>query len=104
MFVKRYFHIRPSAGVKGKFNGATVCVTGETDVPAQVDVQVTFCSRKDMFCKKTGRVNAEKAPIKIVALRYLPNELARIEDGVYGQEMDNGNDFLFAMRYFLPKE
>lgn len=45
MFVKRYFHIRPSAGVKGKFNGATVCVTGETDVPAQVDVQVTFCSR-----------------------------------------------------------
>lgn len=104
MFVQRYFHIRPQAGVKGKFNGATVMVTGETDVPAQVDVQVTFCSRKDMFCKKTGRIAAAKSPVKIVALRYLPNELARIEDQVYGYELQNGNDFLFAMRYFLPKE
>ena len=101
MKVVRYFHLRPFMEMKG---GATVKVTGDTENPAQVDVQWTKCSRKDMFCKKTGRVLSDKAPVKIVPLRYLPNELARIEDGVYGVELDNKNDFLFAMRYFLPKE
>lgn len=104
MKVVRYFHIRPAAGVKGKFNGATVQVVGDTDLPAQVDVQVTFCSRKDMFCRRTGRDVVQSAPLKIVALRYLPNELARIEEAVYGYELDNANDWLFAIRYFLPKE
>lgn len=104
MIVKRYFHIRPTAGSKGKFNGATVLVIGDTEMPAQVDVQVVFCSRKDMYCKKIGRDRANKAALKIVPLRYLPNELARIEDNVYGFELDNANDYLFSMRYFLPKE
>lgn len=104
MIVKRYFHIRPQAGVKAKFNGATVLVVGDTEMPAQVDLQVAFCSRKDMFCKKIGRDLSNKSPLKIVPLRYLPNELARIEDNVHGYELDNANDFLFALRYFLPKE
>lgn len=104
MKVVRYFHIRPTAGVKGKFNGATVQVIGDTEMAAQVDVQVTFCSRKDMYCKRTGRKLAMSAPTKIVPLRYLPNELARIENAVYGYELENGNDFLFAIRYFLAKE
>jgi len=104
MKVVRYFHIRPQGGVKGKFNGATVQVVGDTDVPAQVDVQVTFCSRKDMFCRRTGRDVVQSAPLKIVALRYLPNELARIEEAVYGYALDNANDWLFSIRYFLPKE
>lgn len=102
--IKRYFHIRPETGSKGKFNGATVLVVGDTEMPAQVDVQVAHCSRKDMFCKAIGRQLANKAPLKIVPLRYLPNELARIEDSVYGYELDNTNDFLFSLRYFLPKE
>jgi hypothetical protein len=104
MIVKRYFHIRPTADFKAKFNGATVLVVGNTEMPAQVDVQVTFCSRKDAFCKQTGRAAAAKAPLKVVALRYLSNELARIEDAVYGCELDNTQDYLFAIRYFLPKE
>lgn len=104
MKVVRYFHIRPAAGIKGKFNGATVLVIGDTEIPAQVDVQVAFCSRKDMYCKRVGRATAEKSPIKIVPLRYLSNELSRIEEQVYGYELDNKQDFLFALRYFLPKE
>jgi NADH:ubiquinone oxidoreductase subunit D len=104
MKVVRFFHIRPAAGIKGKFNGATVLVVGDTEYPQQVDVQVATCSRKDMYCKKVGRTLAMKAPLKIVPLRYLSNELARIENGVYGYELDNTSDFLFAIRYFLPKE
>ena len=101
MKVVRYFHLRPFMEMKG---GATVKVTGDTENPAQVDVQWTKCSRKDMFCKKTGRSFADKAPLKVVPLRYLPNELARIEDkanGVVGNEPAN---YFFACRYFLPKE
>ncbi len=101
--VKRYFHIRPSH-TKTRYNGATVLVIGDTEQPHQVDVQTVFCSRKDMFCRKTGRDLSAKAPLKIVPLRYLPNELAHIEDTVHGYALDNSNDFLFAMRYFLPKE
>ena len=104
MIVKRYFHIRPQAGLKPKFNGATVLVVGDTDIPAQVDVQVAYCSRKDPFCKKSGREVACKSKTKIIALRYLSNELAYIEDVVNGHTLDNANDFLFAIRYFLPKE
>ena len=101
--VSRYFHIRP-VNFKKKYNGATVKVTGDLDYPGQVDVQVVFCSNKDLYCKKTGRDLVDVAKIKIVPLRYLPSELARIEDGVVGVELENKMDFLFALRYFLPKE
>ena len=101
--VKRYFHIRPENNKK-KYNGATVMVTGDAEFPQQVDVRVVFCSAKDAYCKSIGRTLAEKAKIKVVPLRYLSNELARIEDTVYGYELDNKQDYLFAIRYFLPKE
>ena len=104
MIVKRFFHIRPGAGLKSKFNGATVLVIGDTDMPAQVDVQVAFCSKKDPYTKSVGRDMASKAPLKIVMLRYQPVELAGIEDTVHGYPLDNSGDYLFSMRYFLPKE
>jgi len=108
MQVKRYFHIRANIGLVGgsykpKFKAATVLVTGNTQDPAQVDVQVTFCSRKDVFEKKIGRAQAEQAKVKIVPLRYLPNELDRIEKQVTGLS-HAWNEYLFAIRYFLPKE
>ena len=94
--ITRYFHIR--VGSKG---GATVCVKGNTDNPAQVDVQYTLCSRKDTFEKKVGRSFAEKAPTKIVALRYLPQELGRIAAKAKARYEQ---DYTFAIKYFLPKE
>jgi NADH:ubiquinone oxidoreductase subunit D len=104
MNVNRYFHIRTPDSAKKKFTGATVKVSGNTEYVGHVDVQVTFCSKKDLYCKATGRAKADAAPIKVVALRYLPNELARIEDHAFGFELENKQDFLFAMKYFLPKE
>jgi len=94
--VKRYFHIR--TGTKG---GATVCVKGDTDFPAQVDVQYSLCSRKDTFEKKTGRSFAEAAPIKVVPLRYLPQELQRVADKAKSRF---ATDYTYAIKYFLPKE
>ncbi len=105
MKVERFFHIRPYEGSKKKFNGATVLVSGNTDHVGQVDVQVAFCSKKDMYCKRTGRSTVSKQDkIKVVPLRYLPSELGRIEEQVYGYALDNASDFLYSLRYFLPKE
>ena len=104
MLVTRFFHIRPWWGVNPKRNGATVLVTGNTDDPAQVDVQVAFCSRKDAYCKKTGRSTAAKAPIKVVMLRNLPRELARIDDAVNRMVGSSSSNWSSAIRYFLPKE
>ncbi len=98
--VVRFFHIRMPHTTHG---GATVQVTGDTDVVGQVDVQFTQCSKKDQFVKKEGRSFAAKAPVKILPLRYLPQELGRIA-GRVNPYMAQNVDYTFAMKYFLPKE
>lgn len=106
--VIRYFHIRNpnwmDASGKG---GVTVRVTGDTERVGQVDVQYAECSRKDSFCKKTGRSFAEKAPVKVVPLRFLPQELNRIAEKAVQRKRIRANqlnDFTYALKYFLPKE
>ena len=94
--VVRYFHIR--RGTKG---GACVKVTGDTGIVGQVDVQVAQCSKKDNYVKAIGRAEAAKAPTKVVPLRYLPQELGRIQ-AKSGSRL--ATDYTFAVRYFLPKE
>lgn len=104
MKISRFFHIRVPKMTGRKFRGATVKVEGHTDDPTQVSVQYTLCSKNDNYCRATGRSMAEARPTKIVPLRYLPRELAAIEALAYGHEVENKNDFLFAIPYFLPKE
>ncbi len=105
--IVQYFHIRPYDRGHG---GATIKVTGDAEDLGQVDVQVAFCSKKDMFCKKTGRSLAEQAVTKVVPLRYLPSELARVNTAVekktkrFTAATLKGTDFSFTMKYFLPKE
>jgi len=94
--VVRYFHLRPIGSHKG---GTCVKVVGDTDVVGQVDVQYYQCSRKDPYVKALGRSLADKAPMKIVPLRYLAKELGRLHPlNVYTPSFD------FAIKYFLPKE
>lgn len=96
--VVRYFHLRN--GTKG---GATVKVTGDTNLIGQVDVQYVKCSNKDNYCKKIGRELADKAPIKVVGLRYLPHELARLASAHTDYHYPHGM-YEFSRGYFLPKE
>lgn len=102
MQVSRFFHLRTLKTT----GGATVRVTGDTDIPGQVDVQVVFCSKKDPYCKKTGRDLVVMAPVKVVPLRYLPAEMARIQEAMVRKTKCGVvfNDFTFAIKYFLPKE
>lgn len=103
MQVERFFHIRryhPNGG-------ATVRVTGDTDFPTQVSVQVAICSRKDPYCKKVGRELAASRTPKVIPLRYLPQELGRIAiqaAKVAHDPVIRPVDYTYAVRYFLPKE
>ena len=104
MKVSRFFHIR-----FGTTGGATVKVTGDTEKVGTVDVQTTFCSRKDPFCKKIGRDTAEKKMVLSVPLRYLPAELGRIQATALKKSKADesryfAKDYTFATKYFLPKE
>ena len=105
--VERFFHIR-TRGAKG---GATIRVVGDLDNIGKVNVQYTICSKKDVFCKKTGRSYAANAPVQEVALRDLAGKLAEIWCDVFRIEPESFDfawraqtrDFSFAIRYFLPK-
>lgn len=106
MKVERFFHLR-----LGDRGGATVRVVGDTDHPLQVDVQASYCSPEDMFCKKTGRKIAASRNPKVVPLRYLPQEMQRIAkraeeiSHIRGGWLSGGSqDYTYAIRYFLPKE
>jgi hypothetical protein len=100
MQVIRYFHLRSYHEEKG---GATVKVTGNTEQVGQVDVQFTPVSKKDNYCRNTGRIMASKAPVKVLPLRYLPKELARIAEANDSPSWHHGS-FDFSTKYFLPKE
>lgn len=109
MQVIRFFHLRPLGMSRPNMGGCCVRVTGDTEHPHQVSVQKAFCSRKDAYAKKVGRDLAEKATPKIVPLRYLPQELARIEQEAGKLVRSAGMrdfpaDYTFAIKYFLPKE
>lgn len=94
MKVVRFFHVRSWGTTHG---GVCVKVTGDTEKIGTVDVQAAACSRKDQYVKAIGRNEAEKAPVKVIALRYLPKEL-----GYFDRK--GAQDFTFAIKYFLPKE
>jgi hypothetical protein len=88
--------------------GATVRVVGDTGNPGQVSVQYTICSRKDNYCKRTGRELAASRTPKIIPLRNLPGELHRIttqaDKIARGPSIAAWQDYTFAIKYFLPKE
>jgi hypothetical protein len=108
--VERYFHIR----TLDRNGGATVRVVGNPNNIGTVDVQAAFCSKKDNYCRETGRLHAVAAPIKTVPLRDLGRELFNIEqnawklnDNWFKKHPDQAKvpcrDWGFAIRYFLPK-
>lgn len=110
--VSRFFHIRPREITRdgtirlGTRGGATVRVNGDLDGNNPVEVQVAFCSPLDTFSKKVGRLLASQAPAKLVPLRYLPAELARITEASTKKtkSLRYQPDYAFATKYFLPKE
>jgi hypothetical protein len=121
MRVERFFHIRPPierldngrwlVDTKG---GATVRVVADTDSDV-IEVQTSFCSKNDAFCRKTGRQYAESHPMQRIELKALPHYLSGVAFNVTrhvlkvprAQRMAhplNNMDWDFSTRYFRAKE
>lgn len=65
-----------------KYAGFTAIITPIEN--QEFAVQVSYCSKKDQFCKKRGIEEARKhIPIAVVKLRQLPKILQNLEDGLY---------------------
>ena len=109
--VTRFFHIRPltrqnKQWVPAQRAGATVKVVGDTDNVGSVTVQFTLCSKNDLFCKRTGRKEAEKAEAQTISLRHLPstlNKVSELVDAAIKKAMTPDQDYSYAIKYFLPK-
>lgn len=110
--VIRYFHIRQPGSMKG---GATVRVVG-TPGEAIVQIQVSECSHKDNFCRKTGRDVAVKKPIQRIHLGSLPEVLSDVFWSVVKRDktiprrykvitaVAQSPDYSFSTKYFTVKE
>ena len=131
--VERFFHIRPtvavSTGLEHPDNirdillskgGATVRVVGSVDDDNNtlegLQVQVTYCSANDAFCRKTGREWAAKKPFKVITLNDLPQVLADVAHGVLGSKVMKlsrskrrqhplwNQDWSFSKRYWTARK
>jgi hypothetical protein len=75
-----YIHLNPfnpgPMKVRRPFRGATIMVSPKSDT--EVLMQATFCSKKDPFCKKTGREEAAKAEAETVNMRDVPKMVAAV--------------------------
>jgi hypothetical protein len=85
----------------GKFNGFTAKVE-PTDNPRTVKVAVAFCSKKDHFCKATGRNVVEQHTFTEINKRSLADWLGKQEDAAWGQSgMFSGVSFLYTLKYVV---
>jgi hypothetical protein len=80
VFKPFYVHINRGPGKLAycRLRGATVKVS-PADNPRECVVQTTFCSKRDQFCKKMGRSQAEEAPPQVINIRKLARYLATID-------------------------
>ena len=86
----------------GKFNGFTAKVE-PADNPRTVKVAVAFCSKKDKFCKATGRNVVEQQTFTEINKRYLPTWLGRQYATSGGYIPGEWSDivFYYALKYVV---
>jgi hypothetical protein len=111
MSFKPFFvHINRGPGsIYSKLRGATVYVA-PSENPRECQVQITFCSRKDAFCKKTGRSFAQKAPVAVINIRKLATFLAgvdycvtegKVADSATSPFADGSEEFFYVYKYMV---
>jgi hypothetical protein len=99
-----FIHRQRIKPFSGKHNGFTAYISPNAEDARMCDVQVTYCSRKDQFCKKEGRSFALKAPIKTVNKRDLPTELNRIHIQLHNWKhspSDFDNSWHWVLKYVI---
>lgn len=86
----------------GKYRGATIFVS-PTDNPREITIQTTFCSKKDAFCRKTGRSFALNEKSITINIRALSDEVGKIEAIVYDDDYHKGwaENFMYLYKYMV---
>ncbi len=78
MFKPFFIHRQVSALLNPKFRGFTAYVEQDPANSRMLHVRVAFCSRKDSFCKATGRKEVLHAkPWTVINKRDLPAWVAK---------------------------
>lgn len=101
----RYHHFNTGLLCAGDhFRGATVKFTPVDQ--EYVQVQHTFCSKEDTFCKRVGREEADRSEPNVIPVSHVPTYLAGLDAKVYGVNLKHvkqyqANKFAWVWKYFL---
>jgi hypothetical protein len=74
--------------------GFTAYISQSPD-PQNVLLQTSFCSRKDQFCKKTGRLEAHKSDVVEINKRLLPTYLVQMSQKINFFTPDSLYDYVW---------
>ncbi len=102
MFRPFFIHRQYSAFLKPKFKGFTAYVEQDPDNSRMLRVRVTFCSRKDSFCKATGRKEVlNKTTWTVINKRDLPSWVSQCTAVCLNES--SGADWFVQDELFLLK-
>ena len=79
-----------------KYRGVTIRIVM---VNKMASVQYSYCSRKDDFCRKTGREMATASQPTMTTLKDLPKVIHQIVDGRYKPEYQNPDCDDYSVNY-----
>ena len=85
--------------LKHKPRGFTALIKENPDDARTVLMQVTFCSTRDQFCKKTGRQEADLAKTEAINKRRVPELLNACVGACQGITEPNHYDYVW--KYML---
>jgi len=103
MFKPFYIHEHRGPGkISGRSpRGFTLKVAQDPNNESHVNVQGTWCSHKDQFCKREGRKFADAAEIVSINKRNLPALAADMTNTIFGSVEYSKHNFYYLLQYVV---
>lgn len=95
------FYIHEHGKYFTKYRGLTAYIS-PSDNLRQIYVQAAFCSKKDQFCKRIGREQAQLAKAELINTRQLPRWIETQKAALYGEDPNEEyikNRLIFSNHY-----
>lgn len=103
MFKPFYIHEHRGPGkVSGRSpRGFTLKVSPDPNNESHVNVQGTWCSHKDQFCKREGHKFADAAELVSLNKRNLPSLVADMTNTVYNETIYTEHNYYYLLKYVI---